>query len=67
MSVVDAAPPGPDATATGPSGAATPARRRRWWSLPGVWFPLGVFAVWRVAQGTVMWWLGGRLTEIAYT
>jgi hypothetical protein len=32
-----------------------------------VWFPLAVFAVWRLAQGAVTWWHGARLVEAAYT
>ncbi|HEY6533766.1 MAG TPA: mannosyltransferase family protein [Acidimicrobiales bacterium] len=32
-----------------------------------MWFPVAVFAVWRVAQGAVLWWHGGRLIEAAYT
>jgi hypothetical protein len=42
-----------------------PARRRPW--LPGAWYPVVVYAVWRAAQAAVTWWHGGRLTELAYT
>jgi hypothetical protein len=35
--------------------------------LPGVWFPVVVFAVWRVGHGAVLWWHGGSLVETAYT
>ncbi len=65
MSVVEATPAEPSEpdAATGPS--TRPAGP--WWSLPGAWYPVVVFAVWRVAQGAVTWWLGGRLVESAYT
>ena len=65
MSVVEATPAEPSEpdAATGPSTRPT----APWWSLPGAWYPVVVFAVWRVAQGAVTWWLGGRLVESAYT
>jgi hypothetical protein len=65
VSVVEAQSAEPTEPATEP-GPSSPAGGR-WWSLPGLWFPITVYAVWRVAQGVVTWWLGGRLTESAYT
>ena len=68
MAVVEADPAEPTEPAepaTGPDPSTRPAGR--WWSLPGAWYPVVVFSVWRVAQGTVTWWLGGRLVESAYT
>lgn len=65
MSVVEAQPAEPAEPATEPGLSSRPTGR--WWSLPGVWFPVAVFAGWRVVQGAVTWWLGGRLTESAYT
>jgi len=66
VSVVEATPAEPAEPA--PERDASPRRPTgRWWSLPGAWFPVAVFAAWRVAQGAVTWWLGGRLTESAYT
>jgi hypothetical protein len=41
--------------------------RAPWWTLPGAWYPVAVFAVWRVAQAAVVWWHGGRIVEVAYT
>ena len=35
--------------------------------MPGIWFPVAAFALWRLAQGAVLWWHGGRLVEAAYT
>ena len=65
MSVVEAVPaePAEPAAEPGPS----PRRSGRWWTLPGAWYPVVVFAVWRLAQGVVTWWLGGRVVESAYT
>ena len=49
-----------------PSGAPS-TRWARWRRLDGVRFPLVVYALWRMAQAAVVWWYGGRLTELAYT
>ena len=67
MPVVDAAPPGPDETEAASDAAPVAAPGGRWWTLPGAWFPVGVWLVWRVAQGVATWWHGGRLVELAYT
>ena len=34
--------------------------------LPGLWFPVAVFVVWRVAELAVSLWLGGRFLETPY-
>lgn len=65
MTAVDTAPSGPE-EATAAADAA-PRRASRWWTLPGVWFPIGVWALWRVAQAVVTSWLGGKVIETAYT
>lgn len=42
---------------------------RRWEGrrlLPGLWFPVAVFGVWRVWQLAVLWAQGGPLVETAY-
>ncbi len=63
MPVAEAAP-APPRVEPSPSTAASGWLAR---ALPGAWFPVAVFAVWRVAQAAVTWWLGGRLVEGAYT
>jgi len=62
VAAVPAEPAEPAAERPSPSSG-----RGRWWSLPGMWFPLGVFAVWRAAQAAATWRLGGRMVELAYT
>jgi len=62
LEAVEAEPVEPD------SESGTSSRRAgRWWTLPGIWYPVVVFAVWRFAQNAVTWWLGGRPVETAYT
>lgn len=65
MSVVEAAPAEPAEPDVEPETPIAP--DRRWWTLPGAWFPVAVFGIWRIAQGAVTWWLGGRLVESAYS
>jgi hypothetical protein len=65
VSVVEAVPAEPAEPAIEPTSSSPVAGR--WWSLPGAWYPVVVFTVWRVAQGAVTWWLGGHLVESAYT
>lgn len=38
-------------------------RGRRW--LPGVWFPVAVFSIWRVAQAAVIFRFGGNSVDVS--
>jgi len=62
VSIIEDAPPEPQAD---PTVEASEERVHRW--LPGAWWPVAVFLVWRLAHGAVLWWHGGRLIEAAYT
>lgn len=62
VSILEDTPLGPLAA---PTTEARAGGTSRW--LPGAWFPVAVFVVWRVAHGAVLWWHGGRLVEAAYT
>jgi hypothetical protein len=55
--------------ALGPSGTTVAVRSRVGWLgrvLPGLWFPVAVWLVWRLASLVVTLWLGGRGVESAY-
>jgi 4-amino-4-deoxy-L-arabinose transferase-like glycosyltransferase len=66
MSVAEATHRSP--TSDVPAASTAPgAGWDRWRRLDGIRFPVAVFAVWRICQAAVVWWHGGRLTELAYT
>jgi hypothetical protein len=45
------------------SGEPFSIRGHRW--LPGAWFPVAVFAVWRAAQAAITWRFGGNSVEVS--
>jgi hypothetical protein len=73
----DQAPPAPEAAGPAADGAPAPGAERGWrglWSwvrthriLPGLWFPVVVWVLWRLASLAIVLWHGGLGVESAYS